>query len=90
MDRQDRAQVSDSTSIRPDKGWLYRAVVMALYSPRIFGWSMKATLAKEIVLDALLMDVGRRKPVHDVMIPSDQGLPFSGDEYNRFCSDRWQ
>ena len=38
---------------------------MDLYSRRIIGWSMKPTLAKEIVLDALLMAVWRRKPKHD-------------------------
>ena len=46
---------------------------------------MKATLAKEIVLDAFLMAVWRRKPKNAVMIHSDQGSPFSSDEWNRFC-----
>ncbi len=60
-------------------------VVMDLYSRRIIGWSMKPTLAKEIVLDALLMAVWRRKPKHDVIIHSDQGSQYSSDEWNRFC-----
>ena len=38
---------------------------MDIYSRRIIGWSMKTTLAKEIVLDALLMAVWRRKPQHE-------------------------
>ena len=42
-------------------------------------------LAKEIVLDALLMAVWRRKPQQDVMIHSDQGSQFSSEEGNRFC-----
>lgn len=69
----------------PYEGWLYLAVVKDLYSRKIIGWSMKATLAKEIVLDALLMAVWRRKPKHDVMIHSDQGSQFSSDEWSRFC-----
>lgn len=46
---------------------------------------MKPTLAKEIVLDALLMTVWRRKPKQNVIIHSDQGSQFSSDEWNRFC-----
>jgi putative transposase len=84
-DRPDQAWVTDITYIRTYEGWLYLAVVMDLYSRKIIGWSMKATLAKEIVLDALLMAVWRRKPQHDVMIHSDQGSQFSSDEWNRFC-----
>ncbi len=85
IDRPDRVWVTDSTSIRTYEGWLYLAVVMDRYSRRIMGWSMKFTLAKEIVLDALLMAVWRRKPEQDVIIHSDQGSQFSNDEWNRFC-----
>ena len=68
-------------------GWLYLAVVMDLFSRKIIGWSMKSTLAKEIVLDALLMAVWRRLPKEEVIIHSDQGSQFSSDEWNRFCSE---
>ncbi|MDT3778656.1 IS3 family transposase [Nitrospira sp. MA-1] len=85
IDRPDCAWATDITSIRTYEGWLYLAVVMDLYSRRIIGWSMKSTLAKEIVLDAFLMAVWRRKPEHDVIIHSDQGSQFSSDEWNRFC-----
>ena len=81
----DRAWATDITYIRTYEGWLYLAVVMDLYSRRIIGWSMKATLAKEIVLDALLMAVWRRRPKQDVIIHSDQGSQFSSDEWQRFC-----
>jgi putative transposase len=80
--RPDQAWVTD---IRTYEGWLYLAVVIDLLSRKIIGWSMKPTLAKEIVLDALLMAVWRRKPEHDVIIHSDQGSQFSSDEWNRFC-----
>jgi len=48
---------------------------------------MKAILAKEIVLDALLMVVWRRTPKQEVIIHSDQGFLFSSDEWNRFCNE---
>jgi putative transposase len=83
--RPDMAWVTDITYIRTYEGWLYLAVVMDLYSRMIIGWSMKTTLAKEIVLDALLMALWRRAPEHDVVIHSDQGSQYSSDEWNRFC-----
>ena len=73
------------TLLRTYEGWLYLAVVMDLSSRRIIGWSMKPTLAKELVLDALLMAVWRRQPKQDVIIHSDQGSQYSSDDWNRFC-----
>ena len=62
VDAPDRVWVTDITYIRTWQGWLYLAVVMDLYARKIVGWSMKPTLARELVLDALLMAVWRRKP----------------------------
>lgn len=79
-----KAWVTDITYIRTYEGFLYLAVVLDLYSRHVIGWSMKATLAKEIVLDALLMAVWRRKPKQPVIVHSDQGSQFSSDEWKRF------
>lgn len=78
------AWVTDITYVRTWEGWLYLAVVMDLYSRRIVGWSTKPTLAQDLVLDALLMAVRRRKPQH-VLIHSDQGSQFGSDAWQRFC-----
>lgn len=55
-------------SIRTFQGWIYPAVVLNLFTRKVIGWSMKPTLAKEIVLDAILMAVWRRKPTKPVII----------------------
>ena len=81
----DEAWVTDITYIRTFQGWLYLAVVLDLFSRKVIGWSMKSTLAKEIVLDAVLMAVWRRQPTQLVMIHSDQGSQYSSDEWKRFC-----
>ena len=57
----DMAWVTDITYIRTWQGWLYLAVVVDLYSRKVVGWSMKPTLARELVLDALMMAVVRRR-----------------------------
>jgi putative transposase len=60
-------------------------VVMDLYARKIVGWSMKPTLAKELVLDALLMAVWRRSPQERVVVHSDQGSQYGSDAWLRFC-----
>ena len=87
MTRPDIAWVTDITYIRTYQGWLYLAVVLDLFSRKVIGWSMKSTLAKEIVLDAILMAVWRRKPKQAVIVHSDQGSQYSSEEWKRFCDE---
>ena len=67
----DQAWVTDITYLRTAEGWLYLAVVLDLFSRAVIGWSMKATLARELALDALLMAIWRRRPKTTVMTGSD-------------------
>ena len=83
--RPDQAWVTDITYIRTWQGWLYLAVVLDLYSRKVIGWSMKSTLSRELVLDALLMAVWRRKPGSEVIIHSDQGSQYGSGDWERFC-----
>ncbi len=85
VDRPDHAWVTDITYIRTWEGWLYLAVVMDLHSRMIIGWSMQPTLARDIVLDALLMAVWSRKPKQPVIVHSDQGSQYGSDDWIRFC-----
>jgi putative transposase len=85
VDRPDRVWVTDITYIRTWQGWLYLAVVMDLYARNIVGWSMKPTLARELVLDAIVMAVWRRKPQQRVLVHSDQGSQYGSDDWLRFC-----
>jgi putative transposase len=87
VDRPNRVWVTDVTYIRTWQGWLYLAAVMDLYARNIVGWSMKPTLARELVLDALLMAVWRRRPQQRVLVHSDQGSQFGSDDWQRFCRD---
>jgi len=84
VERPDTAWVTDITYIRTWQGWLYLAVVVDLYSRKVVGWSMKPTLARELVLDALMMAVWRRRPKDRVMVHSDQGSQYGSDDWLRF------
>ncbi|HEY1058353.1 MAG TPA: IS3 family transposase [Limnobacter sp.] len=81
----DTAWVTDITYVRTWQGWLYLAVVVDLYSRKVVGWSMKPSLNREIVLDALLMALWRRRPKRKVLVHSDQGSQYSSDDWLRFC-----
>src|SRR5437773_1686471 len=59
--RRNKAWVTDITYIRTWQGWLYLAVVMDLFSRKIVGWSARPTIHRELVLDAVLMAVRRRR-----------------------------
>jgi len=83
----DRVWATDITYIRTFEGWLYLAVVVDLYSRIVVGWSMKSTLTRELVLDALLMAVWRRRPEQPVIVHSDQGAQYGSDDAVRFCKE---
>ena len=85
VDVPDRAWVTDITYLRTWQGWLYLAVVIDLFSRKVVGWSMKPSLARELVLDALLMALWRRKPTQSVIVHSDQGSQYGSDDWQRFC-----
>jgi putative transposase len=82
--RRNKAWVTDITYIRTWQGWLYLAVVMDLFSRKIVGWSARPTIDRELVLDAVLTAVRRRRP-HGTLIHSDQGTQYGSDAWRRFC-----
>nr|WP_265030585.1 DDE-type integrase/transposase/recombinase [Wolbachia endosymbiont (group B) of Athalia cordata] len=49
------------------------AAIIDLYSRMVVGWSMSNSINKQLVIDALLMAVDRRKPVKNLLFHSDQG-----------------
>ena len=71
VDAPDRVWVTDITYIRTLEGFTYLAVVIDLYSRRVVGWSMHSRQTTDVVLQALLMAVWRRKPKNKVLIHSD-------------------
>jgi hypothetical protein len=64
---------ADITYISTWEGFLYLAHVQDLFSRLIVGWSMADHLRSELVVDALEMALGRRRPVCGLVHHSDQG-----------------
>ena len=65
--------VADFTYLWTSEGWLYVAAVLDLFSRRVVGWSMQATMTTELVTDAFVMAVWRRGPTATLLHHSDQG-----------------
>jgi putative transposase len=80
----DKAWVTDITYIRTCEGFTYLSVVIDLYSRRVIGWSMQSRQTTDVVLQALLMAVWRRKPKSRVLIHSDQGSQFTSMDWASF------
>lgn len=58
----DRSWVVDMTDIAIAEGWLYLAVNIDLFSPRVVGWSMAEHMWTELVSTALEAALGHRIP----------------------------
>jgi len=83
VDQPNRTWVTDITYIGTREGWLFLTVVIDLFSRLVVGWSMKPTLEREGVLDALVMAIWRRKPKQPVVVHSDQGSQYGSDDWGR-------
>lgn len=78
----DRVWTSDITYVATDEGWLYLVAVIDLFSRQVVGWSMKAHMRREMVIDALRMAWFRRRP--------EAGLIFHSDRGSQYCSGDFQ
>lgn len=87
VDQPNQAWVTDFTYIRTHEGWLYLTIVLDLFSRQIVGWSMKNSPKADLVIDALLMALWRRKPKGKVLIHSDQGVQYTCSDWRKFLAD---
>lgn len=83
-----QAWVTDITYVRTYEGWLFLAVVIDLFSRQVIGWSMQPQMHVDLVLQALLMAVWRRKPKNEVVIHSDQGSQYTSSDWQAFLKSR--
>lgn len=90
----DRVWLADVTYIWTQEGWLYLAVVLDAYSRKVVGWSMSHRMPASLVMDALRMALGRRRPKEgSLMHHSDRGSQYASQvfqdllqEHNITCS----
>jgi putative transposase len=82
----DRLGVADITYIATWSGFLFLAVVLDVWSRRVVGWAMATHLRTELVLDALNMAIGQRRPTQ-VIHHSDQGCQYTSVAFGLRCRE---
>ena len=87
VDKPDSYWVTDFTYIRTYEGWLYVTVVIDLFSRKVVGWTMKNSPKADLVIDALLMAVWRRRPKEKVLVHSDQGIQYTSSDWRSFLNE---
>jgi putative transposase len=80
----DRKWVTDITYLPTAQGWVYLAVVLDLFSRKIVGWALGASLATELVSTALRLAVESRRPAGQHLLHhSDRGCQYTSDAYQQ-------
>jgi len=82
-----RKWIADFTYIWTAEGWLYVAVVIDLFSRRVIGWSMSATMTAQLVTDALMMAIWRRGKPDALLHHSDRGSQYTSEQFQRLLAD---
>ena len=82
-----RKWVADFTYLWTAEGWLYVAAVVDLFSRRVVGWSMQATMTTQLVTDALMMAIWRRGKLEAVLHHSDRGSQYTSEPFQRLLAD---
>jgi len=86
---------SDITYLWTGEGWLYLAVVLDLFSRRVVGWSLQASLNRSVlVVNAPQSALGQRHPAPGLLHHSDPvtcgdcGSPYASGEFQAVLSQQ--
>ena len=79
----DRLWVADLSYLRCWEGLVFFAFVIDAYSRRVVGWQLASHMRTTLVLDALRMALGQRRPGADVALVhhSDRGSQYTSIDY---------
>jgi putative transposase len=84
-----RCWADDITYIRTSSGWCCLAVWIDLYSRRVVGWALGATMEATLVLEALNRALGHRQITPDqLLIHTDQGSQYRATAYRQLLEGR--
>ncbi len=77
----------DFTHIKFRDSWVYLATVMDIYTREIIGWHLSITHTKELIIEAFLDAVNKRK-ITPKYFHSDQGSEYDSDEYLKLLENQ--
>lgn len=73
----------DISYIWTAEGWLFLAIVLALYSRRIVGWATSDGLKKDLAPSALRRAIALRQPMAGLIPHSDRGGQYCSHDYQK-------
>ena len=83
----DQLWIADITYLPTEQeGFLYLSVILDVFSRRVVGWSMQDHLRTELVLAALEMAVGKRRPEAGLIHHSDHGCQYTSVRFGERCA----
>ncbi|WP_247523421.1 IS3 family transposase, partial [Bradyrhizobium sp. 145] len=86
-ERPNQKWIAEFTYIWTAEGWLHVSAVIDLFSRRVVGWSMSASMTAQLVADARLMAVWRRGKPDALMHPSDHGSQYASEQFQRLMAE---
>jgi putative transposase len=85
--RSDERWVGDITEFATGDGKLYLAGILDLHDRALVGWSMRDRATTDLVIDALVMAIGRRHPDGEVVHHSDRGSQYTSLRFANHLED---
>ena len=73
--------VADLTYLRTWSGFVYLAFILDVFSRMIVGWQLQTHLQTELVVDALEMANGLRRPAQGLIAHTDRGSQYTSLRY---------
>lgn len=83
----DQRWVGDITEFATGDGKLYLAAIVDLHDRSVVGWSMRERATTDLVIDALVMAIGRRQPDREVVHHSDRGSVYTSLRFANHLED---
>jgi len=81
VDAEVRGWVSDITYVPTREGWLYLAVIIALHTRQVLGYSLSERMPDDLVLSALRNACHAQPPAAGTVFHSDRGSQYASDDF---------
>lgn len=79
--RPDQLWVADLTYVRTWQGFAYLAFILDVYARMLVGWQLATHMRSSLVVDALEMAVGLRRPPAGLVAHTDRGSQYTSLHY---------
>jgi transposase InsO family protein len=83
----DQVWVANITYIRPEREFVYLAVILDACSRRVVGWYLDNTLQDSLMVAALRMAIAARGAAPVLVHHSDRGVQYASGDYTLCLKD---